>query len=131
MAAKVKKLVTKGDVKTETVKPVSTEVEDAARVARAYLMEHHSAGWQAYFPVRVEFNRQEMYRVVAALLVSRDRFQREGENFARDMAEKYSALSANMDSILKFPRDENFILLTKTEYDKLTQSEENTNRIKP
>jgi hypothetical protein len=110
-------------------KVANDAVEAASAAGRGVLQEAYkftlqeggSAAWTSYFPVRVELTRRDIHRIVLGITAHAQRFKEAGLNAYNEVCDDYRVTAVNLDSALKFKQDENFILLTKTEYDKLTK----------
>jgi hypothetical protein len=104
-------------VKVHKVETKSVVPEIAKRLEAVW--NESGRTWQSYFPVRVTLTRQDVLRVVASLMDAESSFKRGGLCADRDLAQIMAILKCNLDSALKFS-DQNFILVTQDEYDRLT-----------
>jgi hypothetical protein len=74
---------------------------------------------EKYFPVRVFLDRREIRRCVGAIsLIVQDHRNINLNTFRESVAMDLTTI-ANLDSSLKFPIDQEFVLITKKEFEEL------------
>lgn len=78
--------------------------------------------WAVRYPLRVFMTRRDIHRLVTGTHNYSAKLKSAGLNATNDIAEDYRMTATNIDSALKF-RDQEFMLITKAEYDQLTAAQ--------